>query len=95
MYFCAFGLLLLIPVAYLVCQVLTWSFYEGRWRRWSLVPIAVVIGALVPLLFVEDRVGVFFIGLGAPAAGLVALAFVWAAYSRSAAGARDAIGPER
>lgn len=91
MYFCAFGLLLAIPLAYLVCQVLTWCVYEGRWRRWSLVPIAVVALALLPLAFVRDVIAVCAIGLGAPIAGLIALGCVWAAYS--SAQERAAAGP--
>lgn len=83
MYFCAFGLLFAIPLAYLGCQILTWCVYEGRWRRWSLLPILVVLLSLVPMLFVREPVAVFAIALAAPAIGLVALACVWGAYTKS------------
>ena len=93
MYCCAFGLLFLIPVAYLGCQVLTWLVYEGVWRTRSLLPIPLVLLSLLPLIWVRSESVVFGVCMGAPAIGLVALACVWGAYSHSAEdsdGASDA-----
>lgn len=87
MYFCAFGFLLLIPLGYLACQVLTWVVYEGRWRRLSLIPIGVVLLALVPLAIWPTTELFSILFLAAPGAGLLALSVVWAAYSHSADGA--------
>lgn len=92
MYFCAFGLLLFLPLAYVVCQILTWTVYEGRWRTWSLVPIPVTLLTFAPLLFVQTPMVVSIVCLAAPAAGLAALGCVWAACSkeqRDAPGSRD------
>ena len=97
MYFCAFGLLLFIPLAYVICQILTWSVYEGRWRKWSLVPIPVTILTFTPLLFVQTPMVVSIVCLAAPAAGLVALMAVWFTYTRRQrrdAAARDVVSPD-
>ena len=42
MYFCAVGLIALLPFFYLFCQVFTVVVYEGRWRWWCLLPLPVV-----------------------------------------------------
>jgi len=82
-YACAFGIQILLPLAYLVCQVLTWIVYEGRWRRRSLLPIPIVLFSCTPLLFVQNETVLTIVFLGAPAAGLVALATIWSGYVRS------------
>ena len=44
MYFCAVGLIALLPFAYLFCQVFTVVVYEGAWRWYCLAPLPLVVG---------------------------------------------------
>lgn len=71
-------------------QVITFLAVDGRWRALSLVPIPVAASVLAVLL-TKDIAGPFFAVILSGAAGLVALAIVWAAWGRSAR-KRDATG---
>jgi len=94
MYFCAIGLVALLPFVYLFCQVLTFVVYEGRWRWWCLVPVLFVLGACSALLFVQTPVAFMTVLIAAPSIGMVALACVWGLYSRSGDRPEPADGAE-
>ncbi|MCK5940515.1 MAG: hypothetical protein KAI24_00995 [Planctomycetes bacterium] len=89
MYFCAVGLVVFVPFAYLILQVITVVVYEGNWRFWSLAPILVVLAGCVPLLFVQTPVAVVLVSILAPVAGIIALACVWGLYTRWAERQRE------
>ena len=90
MYFCAAGLVLLLPFVFLFCQALTFVLYEGAWRWRSLLPLPVAVAPLGALYWFQTPAAFVLVMIAAPTAGMVALAFVWALYSRSASAAADA-----
>jgi len=83
MYFCAVGLIALLPFFYLFCQVFTVVLYQGAWRWWCLLPLPVVVAVASLLFWFQTPVAFVVILIAAPTAGMLALACVWAAYSRS------------
>ncbi|MGC6487876.1 MAG: hypothetical protein ACON4Z_09550 [Planctomycetota bacterium] len=83
MYFCAVGLIALLPFLYLFCQVFTVVLYRGAWRWWCLLPLPVVVAVASLLFWFQTPVAFVVILIAAPSAGMLALACVWAAYSRS------------
>jgi L-lactate permease len=86
---CCFAIaLLLVPLAYVMSQIITFLAFDGRWRLWTLAPFVVFAITLATLL-AEEIVGAFFAVILAGAAGLVAVALVWAAW-RSSVRERDA-----
>jgi hypothetical protein len=90
MYFCAVGLIALLPFAYLFCQVFTCVVYEGAWRWYCLAPLPLVVGCFCTLFYFESPVAFVLVTIGAPTIGMIALASVWGIYSRSAAAAAAA-----
>ena len=82
-YFCAFGLVVFLPFAYAICQVLTYIVYEGRWRRLCLLPIPFFLAGFTPLIYWHEPAAFVLTFVGAPAIGFVALACVWGLYSKS------------
>lgn len=90
MYFCAIGLVALLPFAYLFCQVLTFIVYEGAWRWWCLVPLLFFAAVCCVLIWVQTPVAFVTVLIAAPTAGMLALACVWGLFSRSS----DAKGDE-
>ena len=90
MYFCAAGLVLLLPFVFLFCQALTFALYEGAWRWRCLLPLPVAVAPLSILYWFQTPVAFVLVMIAAPTAGVVGLAFVWALYSRSAAASADA-----
>jgi len=80
---CCFAIaLLLVPMAFLVGQLITLLTFDGRWRLWSLTPILVVALTLA-LLLAKEVVGPLLAVCLSGAVGLAALALVWAAWRRS------------
>ncbi|MEC8252440.1 MAG: hypothetical protein VX044_04445 [Planctomycetota bacterium] len=90
MYFCAVGLIALLPFAYLFCQVFTVVVYEGAWRWYCLAPLPLVVGGFCTLFYFESPVAFVLVTIGAPTVGMIALASVWGLYSKSAAEASAA-----
>jgi hypothetical protein len=84
MYFCAVGLVGLLPFAYLFCQVLTLVLYRGKWRLWCLAPLPIALAGLIPLAYVQTPGAVVTVVLAVPSLGLIALACVWGLYSKHA-----------
>lgn len=94
MYFCAVGLIALLPFAYLFCQAFTFVLYQGAWRWWCLLPLPVTLAVASLLFWFQTPVAFVVILIAAPTAGMLALACVWGAYSRSRQ-ARDASASAR
>lgn len=92
MYFCAVGLIALLPFFYLFCQVFTVVVYEGRWRWWCLLPLPVVAAVASLLFWFQTPVAFVVILIAAPTVGMLALACVWATYSRSGSRTGDRDG---
>lgn len=87
---CSVIVLVLVPIAFLICQAITILAFDGRWRVWSLSPTLVAVLTLA-LLLGKDLMGPFFAVFVSGAAGLAALALVWAVWRRSVR-ERDATG---
>jgi len=90
MYFCAVGLVALLPFAFLFCQVLTVVLYQGRWRLWALLPLPVALAGLIPLAYVQTPGAVVTVALAVPTLGMLALACVWGSYSKHARAVAEA-----
>jgi hypothetical protein len=80
---CFAAVLLLVPVAFAVCEIVTLLALDALWRLWALVPLGVV-GGIAILLTTKQIANLFGATIFASAGGFVALGFVWAAYHRSA-----------
>ena len=88
---CCFAIVsLLVPLAFVTCQIMTLLVLDGAWRIWGLLPLPVAALSLA-LLLTKDSVGPFFAVILSATGGLAALALVWAAFGR-AARKRDATG---
>lgn len=83
MYFCAIGLVALLPFVYLFCQGLTFVVYQGRWRWWSLTPLLLFAAACAALVWVQTPVGFVTVLIAAPSVGMLGLACVWGMFSRA------------
>jgi len=84
MYFCAVGLIALLPFLYLFCQAFTFVLYQGAWRWRSLAPVPLVVAGFCTLFYYHTPVAVVLVMIGAPSIGMLALACVWGLYSHSA-----------
>lgn len=85
MYFCAVGLIVLLPFAFLFCQVLTFVIYEGAWRWRCLAPLPLVAATFCLLIWFQTPVAFVTVMIAAPTVGMLALGCVWGLYSRAAA----------
>ncbi len=74
MYFCAVGLIALLPFFYLFCQVFTVVVYEGRWRWWCLLPLPVVAAVASLLFWFQTPVAFVVILIAAPTSEIVGAA---------------------
>ena len=87
MYFCAVGLIALLPFAYLFCQAFTFVLYRGAWRWWCLLPLPLVVAGFCLLFWLQTPVAFVLVMIGAPTVGMLALACVWGLYTKAQAGA--------